>query len=137
MKFLLDNWLLVLVAVVSGAMLLWPSLGRRGGAGAVTTSEAVQLINREKAVLIDVSEPAEYAAQHVAGAKNVPFGSIESSKDLPSDKSRPLIVVCPTGARASRAVGTLRKLGFENARALAGGLAAWREANLPVEKKAA
>ena len=51
-------------------------------------------------------------------------------------KALPLVVVCPTGTRAGRAVATLKKLGFENARALAGGTAAWREANLPIEKTA-
>lgn len=137
MKFLLDNWFLVVAALVSGGLLLWPKL--RGGAqgGAVSPSEAVRLINREKAVLIDVSEPAEYAASHASNSKNVPFGSLESSTDLPKNKALPLVVVCPTGARATRAVAILRKLGFENTRALAGGLAAWREANLPTEKSAA
>lgn len=137
MKFFLDNWYLIVAAVVSGLLLLWPSLSRRGGAGAVSVAEAVQLINREKAVLVDVSEPAEYAAAHAANSRNVPFGSLEGSKDLPSNKALPLVVVCPTGARAARAVAILRKLGFEKARPLAGGLVAWREANLPIEKSAA
>ena len=60
----------------------------------------------------------------------------ENSANLPKNKALPLVVVCPSGVRAVRAVATLRKLGFENARALAGGLAAWREANLPLEKSA-
>lgn len=136
MKFFLDNWYLIVAALVSGGMLLWPTLARRGGAGSVSASEAVQLINREKAVLIDVSEPAEYAAGHAVNSRNVPFGSLEGSKDLPSNKALPLVVVCPTGARAGRAAAILQKLGFEKARALAGGLAAWREANLPIEKSA-
>jgi rhodanese-related sulfurtransferase len=133
-SFLLENWYLVLAAVVSGGLLLWPQVGRIGAALSVT--DAVHLINRERAVLIDVSEPAEFAAGHVAGSRNVPFGSLETSKDLPTNKALPLVVVCPTGARASRAAGTLRKLGFANAHALAGGLSAWRAANLPVEKSA-
>jgi rhodanese-related sulfurtransferase len=87
-------------------------------------------------VLIDVSEPAEYAAGHAAGSKSVPLGDLESSTALPKNKSLPLVVVCPTGTRAGRAVATLKKLGFENSRALAGGFAAWRAANLPVEKTA-
>jgi rhodanese-related sulfurtransferase len=49
----------------------------------------------------------------------------------------PVVVLCPSGTRASRAVAILRKLGYENSRAIAGGLSAWREANLPVEKSAA
>jgi len=136
-KFIIDNWFLILAALTSGGFLLWPLINKgAGGAGKVSPAEAVQLINREKAVLIDVSEPAEYAASHAIGAKSVPLGSLETSNDLPKNKALPLVVVCPTGARAARAVGTLRKLGFENSRALAGGLAAWRDANMPVEKSA-
>ena len=136
MQFLIDNWLLILVAFVSGGMLVWPAVQRGKSAGAVSTAEAVRMVNREKAVVIDVSEPAEYAKSHVAGARNVPLGTLESSKTLPSNKALPLVVVCPTGARASRAVAVLNKLGFQNARPLGGGLAAWRDANLPLEKSA-
>jgi rhodanese-related sulfurtransferase len=136
-KFFIDNWFLFLAALTSGGLLLWPVLQRGVGGGAkVSPAEAVTLINREKAVLIDVSEPTEFAAGHAIGAKNVPLGSLESSGDLPKNKALPLVVLCPTGARASRAVAILRNLGYENSRALAGGLAAWREANLPVEKTA-
>jgi rhodanese-related sulfurtransferase len=136
-KFIIDNWFLILAALASGGLLLWPTLQRGVGGAKLSTSEAVMLINREKAVLIDVSEPAEYAASHAAGARNVPLASLESSGDLPKNKALPLVVLCPTGARSSRAVGILRKLGYEKSHALAGGLAAWREANLPVEKSAA
>ena len=135
MKFFIDNWFLFLAAAVSGGLLLWPMINKgAGGAGKVSTNDAVNLINREKAVLIDVSEPAEYAAGHAAGSKSVPLGQLETSNALPKNKALPLVVVCATGVRAGRAVGTLKKLGFENARALAGGLEAWRAANLPVEK---
>ena len=72
----------------------------------------------------------------MVGARNIPLGTLEGAKGLPTNKALPLIVVCATGARAGRAVGLLKKQGYENAHALAGGLAAWREANLPVEKSA-
>lgn len=134
MKFLLDNWILVLMAAASGVMLLLPAL--RGGAGgaAVGLNEAVRLINREKGVLIDVCEPSEYAAGHAAGAKNVPFGSIEDAKQLPSNKSLPIVLLCASGARAGRAATLLRKAGYEKAVAVAGGMGAWRAANFPIEK---
>jgi rhodanese-related sulfurtransferase len=135
-KFFIDNWFLFTAAIVSGGLLLWPLLSRASGGAKVSAAQAVQLINREKAVLIDVSEPAEYAAGHAAGAKSVPLGGLERSNDLPKNKTLPVVVVCPTGSRAARAASLLKKLGFENARVLAGGLAAWREANLPVEKTA-
>ena len=137
LEFLIQNWYLVLAAAVSGGLLLWPQIKGRTGAGSVGPNEAVRLINREKAVLIDVSEPAEFAAGHAGGARNVPLGQLEGSKDLPSNKALPLVLVCPTGARASRAVSLLRKAGHEKVLSLAGGLRAWRDANLPVEKNAA
>lgn len=137
-QFVLEgyNWVLILAALTSGALLLWPMLSRQGG-GAVGTTEAVRLINREKAVLIDVSEPEEFAQGHAVGARNVPLNSLPGAKELPNNKQLPLVLICPTGARAARAAGELRKLGHERAIALAGGLKAWRDANLPLEKSAA
>ena len=135
-KFFVDNWILILVAFVSGGMLVWPIV-KRGGSGAVGTAEAVRLINREKGVLIDVGEAAEYAAGHAAGARNVPLGRLDGAKELPSNKALPLIVLCPTGARAGRAAALLRKAGYEKAVSLAGGTGAWRDASLPLEKSKA
>ncbi|QNN56541.1 rhodanese-like domain-containing protein [Diaphorobacter ruginosibacter] len=134
MKFILDNWYLLLIALVSGSMLFYPML-KGAGAGSLSTAQAIQLINREKAVVIDVCEPEEFAAGHVKGAKNVPLGQLEEK--LPQtvkNKAVPVILVCAKGARAQRAVGVAKKLGFDNAQALSGGLTAWREASLPVEK---
>ena len=136
MSFFVDNWILLLVAFVSGAMLVWPLVSRGGGALAVGTAEAVRLINREKGVLIDVREPAEYAQGHPAGSRNVPLGRIEGAKELPANKTLPLVLVCATGARSGRAAALLRKAGHEKAVSLAGGMNAWREAGFPVEKSA-
>ena len=134
MKFILDNWYLIFVAVASGSMLLWPVLKSASG-GSLTPARAVQLINREKAVVIDVCETEEFAAGHVGGAKNIPLGQLEER--LPAtvkNKALPVVLVCASGARANRAVGIAKKLGYDNAQAMAGGLKAWREASLPVEK---
>jgi rhodanese-related sulfurtransferase len=135
-QFFIDNALLIAVAFISGGMLVWPLVRGGGGSSSIGTAEAVRLINREKAVLIDVSEPREYDGGHAANARNVPIGQIENSKDLPSNKALPLVVLCPTGARAGRAAATLRKLGYANAKSVSGGNNAWREAGLPVAKSA-
>lgn len=134
MNFVVENWMLLLVAVSSGAMLFMPALRGATDSG-VTTAVAVQLINREKAVLIDVCEANEYAAGHAGGARNIPFGQLEEK--LPSavkNKSVPVILVCQSGARSGRAVAIAKKLGYEKAQSLSGGLAAWKSASLPVEK---
>jgi len=95
----------------------------------------VQLINRQKAVVVDVCEASEFAAGHVTGAKNVPLSELEAR--LPcvvKNKTVPLIMVCASGARSSRAVAIAKKLGYEQAQSLGGGLKAWKDANLPYEK---
>jgi len=133
-KFIIDNWMLITVAFASGAMLLWPAV-QGATAGGISTAGAVQLINRERAVVVDVSEAEEFAAGHVGGAKNVPVGQLEQRlPEVVKNKSLPLILVCPNGARATRALAVAKKLGYEKAQVLAGGLKAWKEANLPVEK---
>ncbi len=135
MKFLIDNWMVISVALVSGGMLLWPMLAGAAGAGGLSANGAVQLINREKAVVVDVSEAEEFATGHIGGAKNVPVGQLEDKlATAVKNKGLPLVLVCPTGARANRAVATAKKLGYAQAQALAGGLKAWKEANLPLEK---
>ena len=134
MKFIIDNWSLFLIAIASGGLLLWP-LVKGAGAGNLTPARAVQLINREKAVLIDVSETEEFALQHAGGARNIPLADLETR--LPAvvkNKAVPVILVCPTGGRANRALATAKKLGYEQAQVMAGGLQAWKEANLPVDK---
>ncbi len=136
MKFFVDNWVLIALALSSGGLLLWPMIKGGVAAGAVSTAEAVRLINREKGVLIDVSEPAEYAASHAAGARNIPLAQLDTAKGLPTNKTLPLLLMCPTGARAGKAAAQLRKAGYEKAVAVAGGTAAWRDAALPVEKSA-
>jgi rhodanese-related sulfurtransferase len=137
LDFLIKNWYLVVAALASGGLLLWPQFKGRGGAGSVNTAEAVRLVNREKATLIDVSEATEFSAGHAVGARNVPFAELEAGKGLPGNKTLPVVLICATGARSGRAVGVLRKAGYEKVQSLAGGLAAWREANLPVEKATA
>ena len=134
MKFVIDNWMLIAVALAAGAMLLWPALQSATGGG-VSTHEAVQLINRQRAVVVDICEPEEFAQGHIGGARNVPLAQLEQRlPEVVKNKSLPVILVCATGARAQRALTTAKKLGYDKAQALAGGLKAWKDANLPVEK---
>ena len=136
MSFFIENWTLLAVALVSAGMLMWPTIaGGGGGAGAISTQDAVQLINREKAGVVDGCGADEFKAGHVAGAKYVPLDELEGKlAGLVKIKATPVILVCASGARSKRAVAIAKKLGFENARSLGGGLGAWRSASLPVEK---
>ncbi len=126
--------MLIAVAIASGAMLVWPLIQGAASAG-LNPAAAVQLINREKGVVIDVCEPTEFAAGHVVGSKNIPLADLETKLgNAVKNKALPLILVCQTGARSGRAVAVAKKLGYEKVQNLAGGLGGWKAANLPVEK---
>ncbi len=132
MKFLLDNWMLITVAVASGVALLLPVLNKGQG---ISPQDMVQLMNREKAIVIDVCEPDEFARGHVIGAKNLPLGQLEEKlAQVVKNKSAQVVMVCQVGARSARAAATARQLGFEKVQSLAGGLKAWQAASMPVEK---
>ena len=134
MKFVVDNWIWILTALTSGSMLLWPML-QGAAAGGLAVNDAVQRMNRDKAVVIDVCEPTEFAGGHIAGARNIPLGQLQDK--LPGavkNKALPVILVCQSGGRSTRAQAVARKLGYEQAQSLAGGLGAWRAAGLPIER---
>ncbi|MDO8905409.1 rhodanese-like domain-containing protein [Hydrogenophaga sp.] len=135
MSFFIENWILIAVAFTAGAMLVWPAVSAGGRAGSLKATEAVMLMNRDKAVVVDVCDATEFAGGHVIGAKNVPLADLETK--LPGtvkNKATPVILVCATGARSNRALAIAKKLGYENAHSLSGGMGAWKAASLPVEK---
>jgi rhodanese-related sulfurtransferase len=131
--FVRNNLLLFVVAFVSGAMLLWPLFRRSAGGPWVNTAEATHLINREDALVLDVRDPGEYGAGHILGAKNVPLSRLGDAQ-VAKRKDRPVIVYCEGGERASKAVAALKRQGFARVVNLTGGLRAWQQAGLPVEK---
>lgn len=130
------HMLLFGLAAASGVMLLWPLVSRSfRQANEVGTFEAVQLINRRDALVLDVRASGDYAAGHVANAKHIPEAQLsERIKELEKYKSRPIIVSCSAGSRAPAVSSMLRKHGFAEAFALKGGIAAWQQASLPLEK---
>jgi rhodanese-related sulfurtransferase len=134
LSFFLDPtvWLLIAGALVSGGLLFWPAFSR-ARVGGVSPTEVVRLMNREKAAVIDVSEPGEFAAGHIVGARNIPIGRIEVAPELPKNKTLPVVLVCASGKRAAKAAKALQVKGYTKAVALAGGLTAWKAASLPVE----
>jgi len=136
MDFVLKNVWLIALAVFSGSMLLWPMLRRMMfGIGEVGSAEAVMLINREHALVLDVREDAEFAAGHVAEARHIPLGQLTSRlPELEKWKDKPIVINCQSGMRSSNACAVLRQNGFARVFNLAGGIAAWQAAKLPIVK---
>ena len=136
MEFITKNIFLVMIAAVSGGMLLWPLLRKGAGGPWVNTLQATQLMNREDAVVVDLRPAADFAKGHILGARNIPLADLEKrAAELDKYKAKPVILYCDAGNRAGGGVALLRRNGFANVVNLAGGYAAWQQAGLPVEKK--
>lgn len=130
------NMLLLGTAVITGGMLIWPLINRLfQTSNEVSILEAVQLINRRDAVVIDVRDSGDYAAGHIGNARHIPEAQLaERIKELEKVKRRPIIVSCRTGSRAAHARDVLHQHGFGEVFVLRGGIAAWQQATMPLEK---
>ena len=135
MEFITKNIFIIVIALVSGGMLIWPLLRRGTGGPWVNTLAATQLINRSDAIVVDLRGTEDYAKGHILGAKNIPLADLERrAGELDKHKAKPVILHCGDGNRAGGGVATLRRKGFDSVHNLAGGYAAWQQAGLPVEK---
>ena len=128
-KFLIDNIWLILLALVSGGALAWPSLTR--GKHSLSTLQAIQLLNKGKVSIVDVRKSDEYSAGHLRDSKNIPIDDL-AKRVSEHDKTHPLLVVCQSGVRASRAADEFRRAGFGEVYILDGGYTEWRSQGLPV-----
>jgi len=136
MQFLQDNWMLVALALISGAMLVWSFVGGSlSGVEQADTLKATRLFN-DDALVLDVREDKEYAAGHIPKAKHIPLGQLQSRlNELDKHKNKPVLVTCRSGNRSAQACRILKKAGFESVYNQAGGILAWERANLPVTQK--
>lgn len=136
MDFIANNWFLLAALIIILFLLFGANFVQAmHGVKSLNTSQAVELINREKGLVLDVCEPEEFEKGHIPQAKNVPFGKVwEQADKLEKFKNKPVIVTCRSGHRSSRAAVTLRKKGFEAVYTLSGGMVAWKRDNMPVER---
>lgn len=107
---------------------------RAHAAAAVSPTEAVRLMN-DGAVMVDVRSVNQFKDGHIAGARNVPGDQIaDGAKALEKFRDKTLITCCDSGITSAAAARKLTELGFKQVFNLRGGLAAWRQDNLPVTK---
>ena len=130
-----ENLLFVITAVVSGSLLLWSLVSQRG-VNEIDTRVAVQLINYQEALVLDVRDDSEYAAGHLPNSKHIPSEKIEERwTELQKFKEKPIVVIYRGGIRSSHASLVLKKNGFAQVFNLMGGIDAWKRASLPVVKR--
>jgi rhodanese-related sulfurtransferase len=134
--FVVQHIGLVAVFVASGFMLVWPELSRLvGGADEIGTFEATRLMNQGSTLILDVGEDKDFAAGHLPRARNIPVRDLAGRlEEIARYREKAVIVSARNNAQAAAAVRALKRAGFKSVYQLRGGLAAWQQASLPVEK---
>jgi rhodanese-related sulfurtransferase len=102
---------------------------------ALRPAELTGLINRDNALVVDLSPSADFEKGHIAGSKNVAQSQFDpENKLLANARALPVVAVCRTGQASADAAKRLKKAGFEKVYWLDGGIAAWQQADLPLVK---
>lgn len=136
MQFVLNHWYLFLALILVLVLLIAPTaMQLMYRIQTVTPAQCVLLINRQSAIVVDISEPNEYKLGHLPNSVHVPASTLGAGvAQLDKYKERPVVVVARNNQRALKAATTLRRRGFNSVTLIAGGLAAWEKENLPLEK---
>ncbi len=137
-EFIINNLLLFAALFVVMVMLIKSELDHQANKGSfLSPSMAIRLMNSHSETLVlDVRTAADFKNGHIKGAKNVPLNDLAGRVDgLLDDKKKPVLVYCNSGNTVTRAIKLLKKAGFESVNNLDGGIAAWKEANMPLSKK--
>jgi len=135
-NFIVKNWPLVLVFVVSGALLLWPLVRQRiMPSREISTLDATHLLNKENPLVLDVREASELEGGRLPNATHIPLSQLKDrGGEIAKHAARPVIVYCDRGVRGGAAVAALTRLGFTRVQSLRGGFRAWKDAGLPLSK---
>lgn len=136
MQFVVNNWHLFLaLGVVLALLVAGPLRQRLAGIRSLTPAEAIQVMNREDGVVVDVCEAQEFAGGHIARALSIPLSNLAARLgEIEKYRQRPIILSCRSGNRSLKAAFMLHKHGFPKVYSLAGGIAAWQRDDLPMEK---
>ena len=125
----------ILVAVFGALLIAFYVNEKWRGGKELSPQEAVSLINRSDAVVVDLRDGAEFSAGHIVAAKHIPHSAFETRiNELSAFKARPIILVCRMGQHAGVAGTKLRAAGFDQVMRLSGGMMEWQNSNLPVIK---
>lgn len=135
-EFVTNHWILFTALAVILVLLVNELAGGIGRAvKEVSPQQAVHLMNREGAAILDVRDPADFQAGHIVGAINIPEGRIsERLRELEAAREKPLLLYCGTGMVSGRAGLLLKKHGFGRLFSLRGGISAWQQENFPVAR---
>ena len=127
-----SNRIIFIVAIFIAVMMFFQLRAATGGVDVIQA----QNMTKQGVLLLDVREQNEYASIHVPNAKLIPLGELGSRlKEIEAYKNKPILVMCHSGNRSSRAASQLQEAGFTQASSVNGGIIAWQKEGFEVVQK--
>lgn len=135
--FLTSHWILSsLFGVLLIALIITFVIQNHFGLPEVSADQAVQLMNHQDALILDVRGEALFAESHILHAENIPFAQFEKKwGTVQKYMQKPVILVCAVGQDSSKAAALLKQKGFGKLFVLKGGIQGWKGAGMPLIKK--
>ena len=134
--FIQHHWMLnTAFLMILFILILVEFIHQKRNATKASPAQVTQLINRSKAALIDIRDTSAFAEGHIIGSLSIPVAELQKqTKKLDKLKTNPVVIICQQGTESTRTADHLLKQGFD-IRVLAGGINAWRNADLPLIKE--
>jgi len=121
-------WLAIVAAIIF--------YHQRTASAAVGPQQAVMLINRKDAVVVDVRDKKEFDAGHIVDSINIPLGNLKQrATELKKHRDKPVLVVCKLGQHSGDAAKTLEEAGHSEVIRLSGGVTEWKSQSYPLVQK--
>lgn len=135
LQFIQQHWALsAALVVVLVLLIIVEFIKLKCGAIRISPAQAIQLINRENAMVVDIRSPEAFVTGHIVDAISLPYPELEKKyKKLEKFKSQPIVITCATGLESPRAAELLMKYGFKT-HVLNGGIRGWKDAEMPLVK---
>ena len=132
-EFLVNHWFLWTLFFILLAMIVATVISSQiTNASAITTTQAVQIVNQQKGIFVDVRGESDYTKGHIADSINLPASTLLEGALTMKDKQKPVIVVSANGQGTLPLTKQLQENGFSEVYILKGGIQTWQEAKLPL-----
>ncbi len=133
-QFITNHWGLWLALVIVLAFIFINELiTQKKRAKELSPAAAIDLINHNHAVIIDLRDPDAFRAGHIIDSIRASADEFDQQR-MAKYKNKHLILVCARGLQSATLATKLRAQGFTEPMALAGGITAWQAAELPLVK---
>lgn len=133
LEFIANNWQLSSLVFTLLIAFFWVESLRQGRS--ISSRQAIFLINKQQALVLDLRDNTEFDAGHIVGARHVSLSGLADQIKLLKDyQHQPVILVCKLGQHSGAAGKLLRKQGFTQVMRLSGGISGWLGDNLPLVK---